>query len=40
MREQWRVVAYLDGLPPFVVLRDRQAKVNALREYYPHRPCL
>jgi hypothetical protein len=28
--EQRRIVAYLDGLPPIGVLRDRQAKVNSL----------
>jgi len=30
MREQRRIVAYLDGLSPIGLLRERQAKVNAL----------
>jgi hypothetical protein len=30
--KQRRIVAYLDGLYPKGLLRDRQAKVNALRE--------
>jgi hypothetical protein len=29
-REQQRIVAYLDGLPPIGVTRARQAKVDAL----------
>lgn len=38
--EQRCIVAYLDGLPPSLHYGDpRQAKVNALRERDPHRPC-